>query len=115
MRNRMREGETLNYINAGVDTIMSGSAVSVGCLIGIAATDIEPGAEGALRLDGVYDLPKAVGETWEQGQALKFDPTTGEFGVSAGSVSGNACAFAPAGADDMSGMVLINLGPATVA
>lgn len=114
MNNRIREGETLNYINETDATIASGTAVHVGCLIGIAATDIEPGAEGALRLDGVYELPKTTGTAWTQGQALAFDPATGAFGAS-GSVTGNACAFAAADADAVTGMVLINLGPATSA
>lgn len=114
MNNRIREGETLNYINETDATIVSGTAVHVGCLIGVAATDIEPGAEGALRLDGVYELPKTAGEAWTLGQALSFDPATGAFGASGG-VSGNACAFAAAEAADETGLVLINLGPAASA
>lgn len=81
MKNYVQEGEYLE-ITAGA-TIASGDLVQFGSIHGVAVTDIANGAQGIIRTEGIFTLPKLTGAS--------ADATTagGPVYFSSGSVSGS--------------------------
>lgn len=67
--NYQQAGTTLDFNNTGNAIIMSGDAVAVGGITGVAHDDIPPGLWGTLHMTGVFVLPK-VDEPVGTGQAL---------------------------------------------
>jgi len=58
--NYLQQGDVLTYHNDTDNTIASGQAVLVGKRLGVALTDIMLDTTGALRMVGVFQLPKAA-------------------------------------------------------
>jgi len=52
-------GEAINYKNISGADIAAGDIVSLTTRIGVAAADIPNGAEGALHVTGVFEMPKS--------------------------------------------------------
>lgn len=77
MKNFVKRGHTLNYLNSTGSTITSGSVVIVGKLAGVCETDILDGQVGAVLIEGVFNLPKAAGFTIAQGDQIYWNATTG--------------------------------------
>ncbi len=103
MQNFISEGGTLDWTNGTGNPVLSGQAVVAGHTIGVAVTDIAPGAMGALKIGGVYTLPKVSGAVFVKGEKLIWDASAGAFDDSAatpasGDITGGAIAWA-AGAD----------------
>lgn len=70
-----QRGETLDYKNTGIATIEANTVVALTGRVGIAGTDIAPGAEGDLHVCGVFEFNKTgVGEI-SFGQPVYFDGT----------------------------------------
>lgn len=74
MKNFVRRGNKLPYVNATGNDIDSGALVIIGALAGVAETDIANGDTGTLVLEGVVALPKAAGAI-TQGAKLYYDAT----------------------------------------
>ena len=53
-----QRGETLDYKNTGSSTIEANTVVELTGRVGIAGTDIAPGAEGDLHVCGVFEFDR---------------------------------------------------------
>lgn len=75
--NFLGNGETITYANpvttAGDGAISSGDGVLIGSLFGVAIADIAEGESGAVKLDGVWTLPKVSAQAWTQGDLIYWD------------------------------------------
>lgn len=56
-----QRGETIDYKNETEDPIEAGTLVSLGYIVGVAASDIPAGEIGALHIEGVFSIPKDAG------------------------------------------------------
>lgn len=72
MKNFIQDGKTITVTLAAA--ILSGAAMLIGALVGVACTDGAIGDKVAFNLEGVYTLPKAVGAV-SQGAILYWDDT----------------------------------------
>lgn len=66
-------GETLDYKNTGATTIEANTVVELTGRVGIAGTDIAPGAEGDLHVCGVFEFEKTGTDAIAFGQPVYFD------------------------------------------
>lgn len=103
MKNFVRRGEKLAYVNTTGAKIPSGTLVIVGSLAGVAVTDIADTETGALVLNGVFQIPKAAGAV-SQGAKLYWDATNK---VATTTASGNTL-FAVAGDAASTGDATVN-------
>lgn len=81
-----------NYKNSGdvvsvpaLEDVVSGQAVSIGSLVGIAMFDALTGELCTFALKGVWEVPH-TGAAIAVGVPLSFDPATGEFSGSPAAV-----------------------------
>ena len=72
-KNKIQDGNIINY-TPGAD-VSSGDIIKMNDRFGIAMTDIAAGKTGAVAVVGVWEVPKASGETWGVGQQLYWDNT----------------------------------------
>lgn len=102
MKNFIQEGEVIT-ITAGA-TITSGSGVLVGAMVGVAVKDAVSGDSLAVRLKGVFELPKTSGDNIAVGAAVYWNNTAKEItSTSAGNTAaGYAMAAAGAGVTKIS-------------
>lgn len=110
MENYHQRGDIIDFV-AG-STIVSGQLVAVGDRVGVAVTDIANGATGAVRVDGVCEVPKASPLAITQGATLYFDATEGELTTSTdgtGSLVNAAAGYAFAAALSADTTVLVKL------
>lgn len=118
MKNFRQAGNVLS-VAAAAATVASGQVVIVGSLIGVAATPAATGQPYELNLDGVYEVPKAAGSAWTQGQTLMWDASASAFAPVATAASGDVngagtSAWAAAGSSDTLGLVRFAGNPGTV-
>ena len=73
MKNYVSAGDRLSF-TSGAD-IASGDAVQLGALFGVATGDIATGAEGTIKLTGIFDLTKAPSQSWSVGAKVYWDAT----------------------------------------
>lgn len=108
MKNFVANGARVT-ITAGA-AITSGSGVLAGSLFGVAETDIANGAQGALLLEGIFDLPKAPSQAWTVGQLIYWDGPNNRCTNVAGSLKLIGLAVAPVGggAGETIGRVRLN-------
>ncbi|UZP67723.1 DUF2190 family protein [Desulfovibrio mangrovi] len=90
-QNHVQEGKKMNWTNGGAAAVVSGQAVVVGALVGVAAGDIAVGETGVLEVAEVRFLPKAA-EAITQGAKLYWDAN----GNPVGGVAGSGCLTATA-------------------
>ena len=88
-----QRGETLDYKNTGATTIEANTVIELTGRVGIAGTDIAPGAEGDLHVCGVFEFDKTSQNEITFGQPVYFDKT----GVTEASKDGSSNAYTPAG------------------
>ncbi len=110
MRNFIQDGETIVYENAdvtGAAAISSGDLVIIGSLAGVAVVDIAVGGSGAVKINGVFKLPKTSAQAWTQGAPIYWDTSPGEATTSSGgnTLIGTAAEVADNPSDD--GYVLL--------
>lgn len=74
--NYIQKGERL-VITADAD-VASGGLVFVGALACVAQVAIAAGNSGAVSPVGVYDLPKATGVAFDQGDPVYYDSSAGK-------------------------------------
>ena len=114
--NHVQEGKKMNWTNGGAAAVVSGQAVVVGTLVGVAETGIAVGEVGVLVVAEVWSLPKAT-EAITQGAKLYWDAN----GNPVGGVAGSGCltatatdntyagvAFAPAASGDATVDIKLN-------
>jgi predicted RecA/RadA family phage recombinase len=116
--NYHQDGTTVHYTNATGSDIASGAPVVIGGQIGVAIVDIADGDSGAVRMEGVFALPKAAGSAIGQGDAVDFDLSEGKIDgditAAAGDLLGCGVAWADAATADELVMVKLNAAAATV-
>lgn len=92
-----QRGETLDYKNTGSSTIEANTVVELTGRVGIAGTDIAPGAEGDLHVCGVFEFDKTGTNEIAFGQPVYFDKTGITDAANNGETSGSKVAYTPAG------------------
>ena len=92
-----QRGETLDYKNTGSSTIEANTVVELTGRVGIAGTDIAPGAEGDLHVCGVFEFDKTETNEIAFGQPVYFDKTGITDAANNGETSGSKVAYTPAG------------------
>jgi predicted RecA/RadA family phage recombinase len=73
MKNYVQPGKTITA-TAPYDRL-SGQGAKIAGIFGVAATDILSTKTGEFDLEGVFDLAKATGAAWTEGQAIYWDDT----------------------------------------
>lgn len=119
MKNFHQSGYVLTVLAAAA-AVAAGAVVTVGSHIGVAATPAGAGEPFDLNLDGVYEVPKAAGAAWTQGQTLMWDASAGAFAAVATTATGDVTgagttAWAAAASADTVGLVRFAGMPGTVA
>lgn len=112
----VQRGEALDYTNSTEAVIPAGSVISLTTRIGVAGTNIDPGAVGSIHVVGVFSMDKTDSEEVAMGDALYFDTATGKItktGTSATPPAGYAAA--PSAAAETTVLVNIGYPPAPVA
>lgn len=66
MRNYVQPGDTLD-LTSPVGGVTSGEATLFGAIFGVAATDAAAGKKVAVKVEGVFTLPKATGAGIDEG------------------------------------------------
>ena len=107
------DGNVIDHV-AGA-AILSGDIVVTGDIVGVALTDIANTATGAVAIEGVWNVAKATGTAWVQGDSLDWDASGSEFDLdiavpAAGDVENCAVAYVDAGSADAVGIVKLTPG-----
>lgn len=109
-----QRGESLDYTNAGSAIIAANTVVELTGRIGIAGTDIAPGAKGDLHICGVFEFDKTGKAAITMGQAVYFDGTgitdAADNGQTDGKVEYTPAGFAAAAATAEDTKVLVKIG-----
>lgn len=71
----LQRGEALDFVNKTESTIPAFTILVVGDMVGIAGTDIEPGATGVIYVCGVFEMPKSTHAAISMGTKVYFDGT----------------------------------------
>ena len=69
-KNFYQDGTTMDWSNSTGKAVLSGQAVPVGAMAGVAHADIPDGGSGVLHTVGVWILPKVEADTWARGAKL---------------------------------------------
>ena len=106
----VQPGKILDYVNSG-SAIKSGDVVVIGDQIGVAIDDIAATTgEGAVRMEGVFELAKNSGEAFAVGDKLFWDADPGELtAVASGNTPAGICFKA---AEEADVLALVKLGGA---
>jgi predicted RecA/RadA family phage recombinase len=81
-QNYIESGDVLDYTVPAGETVVSGSPVIVGDLIGVALSSGTEGQVVAVMLEGVFELPKATGAI-AHGATVYWNATTGKVTTTA--------------------------------
>lgn len=74
MKNAKQKGEVIEVV-APAGGIASGSVVIKGGFVGVAVIDAAEGETCTVIREGVFELPKATGAAWTQGDSIYWDNT----------------------------------------
>ncbi|PKA32513.1 hypothetical protein CWR41_22565 [Cedecea lapagei] len=102
-KNYYEDGHTMDWHNTTGAMVLSGQAVGVGNITGVAHADIPDGSHGVLHMTGVFILPKVGGETWPRGARLYLNADgrlTAEMAEVGAIVAGTAWITSGAGEED---------------
>lgn len=119
MRNFVEEGEVKDWTNDSGGDVVSGQVVKMSHTLGIAVTDIASGAVGAVRVQGVYTVPKVTAAVFAVGEKLLWDVSAGKFDDAAatpatGDVMGAAVAWKAGANLETECQILLTPGNATL-
>ena len=117
MKNYTRDGNTVDYTNAG-SAITAGQIVVMGHTIGVAAVDIATGETGAVYIRGQFKVPKVSAAVFAVGEKLVYDVSAGAFDDSAatpatGDITGGAIAAVAGANGETTCEVILTPGNAT--
>lgn len=101
-----QRGESLDYKNATGTTIEANTVVKLAERIGIAGTDILPGAVGDLHMSGVFEFDKTSTNAIQMGTSVYFDGT----GITETSESNTPAGFAAADVAAEDEKILVKIG-----
>ena len=102
----VKNGMTMDYQNLSPsDGIPYLTPVVVDELVGIALSDIAPGAVGSLAVEGVFQLPAETTATFTVGQTLYWDSSEGKLTATQGSFKKIGYAFAAKESSGATGLV----------
>ena len=107
MKNYVQDDDIITV--AAPAAVASGDAVLVGSLFGVAQTDAANGANVALVVRGVFDLPKATGQAWTVGQKLYWSTGNANLTTTATSNTLVGVATAAAASDATSGHIRLGI------
>jgi predicted RecA/RadA family phage recombinase len=120
MNNEIQDGKRITWTNGTGAAVSAGDPVVIGNQIGVACVDIANAANGAVAMEGVFELPKVAGTAWTLGAELLYDVSGAAFDLgtatpATGDVSVCCVAWNAAAAAATVGYVKINVGVGTVA
>ncbi len=99
MDNYIQPGDVVT-LTAPVGGVTTGVPVQIGQLVGFPVATVAAGSSFECALKGVFDAPKATGQTWTEGAILYFDESEAEFTtVAAGNTQAGAAVAAAESAD----------------
>jgi len=78
MQNFVNPGKTLE-LTAPTGGVVSGTPYKIGVIVGIAGNTIAETLPFPLAVEGVFDVPKASGTAWAEGDALYWDDVAKNF------------------------------------
>ncbi|SME96467.1 DUF2190 family protein [Desulfovibrio gilichinskyi] len=104
--NYIQIGKTMTWTNSTGADVLSGSAVVVGALVGVALIDIPNGATGELATEEVWELPKTAAAI-EQGAQVYLTPGKSITATEGGNTKAGV-AFVSAVAEDATVRVKLN-------
>lgn len=96
-KNFVQDGTTIELVNAGDQTILSGAAVVVGSMVAVAITDIPAGETGDGFAEGVFLLPKQSADDIQVGVAVYLKDGTVQPVADGAVAAGMAWEHAPSG------------------
>ena len=111
MQNFVQPGQTVTLTAPAA--LASGEAFVVGAIFAVATDAAANGAEVEAARQGVFDLPKATGAAWVQGDRLYWDNTAKNVTKTATSNTFIGAALKAAASGDTIGRVLLHGGPAS--
>jgi predicted RecA/RadA family phage recombinase len=88
MKNYIEPGDTLTVAAPAV--VNSGDVVIVGKLVGVATVNAASGAPVAVKLTGVFELPKVSAEAWTVGAPINWVVANKQASIGAGTLIGYA-------------------------
>ena len=106
-KNFVQDGHILDVL-AG-SNIVSGAVVIIGTIAGIAIADIASGKTGAVRIAGVFSLPKAAGVAITQGAKVYWNAGAGNVTTTASGNTLFGVAAVAAASGDANVSVLLNV------
>lgn len=117
--NFREEGEVKDWTNDSGAAVVSGQVVKMANTLGIAIVDIATSAVGAVRVCGVWTVPKVTTTVWTVGAKLLWDVSAAKFDVgtatpAAGDVLGAAVAWKAGANGETTGEVLLTPGNTVV-
>lgn len=101
-----QRGESLDYANEGTEKIEANTVVALTGRIGIAGTDINPGAKGDLHICGVFEFDKTGTNEITMGQSVFYDGK----GITDAESGNTPAGFAAAAAGASDTKVLVKIG-----
>lgn len=113
--NFLNQGDTIDIVAAA--NLTSGTPIAVGALAGVPLSTVLSGQPCAVRVEGVFQVPKVAGTAFTVGQRVNFRPSAGAFTVAtaaAGDLLGAAVAVAAAASGDTTCQVRLSPGSATI-
>lgn len=114
-RNFIQPGETIDIVATAAVT--SGTPIAVGSLAGIPLSSGAIGATVAVRVAGVFEVPKNNTVAFTVGQRVNFRPGTGQFTTqapAAGDLIGAGVVVAAALTAATTALVRLSPGVATI-
>ena len=110
MRNYVQPGNVIEVASAAV-AVAPGKVVAIGAILAIANGSAAVGEPYNATRGGVFEVPKAGGAAFAQGQPLYWDVSAAAFAGSgapaAGDITGAAVAWEAAAAGATSALVLL--------
>ncbi len=95
-KNFVQDGTTIELVNAGDQTILSGAAVVVGSMVAVAITDIPAGEAGDGFAEGVFLLPKQSADDIQSGAVVYLKDGVVQLAADGAVAAGVARENAPA-------------------
>jgi predicted RecA/RadA family phage recombinase len=109
MKNYRQPGEILTF-TAPSGGVVSGGFYVIGTLVACACIDADEGDPFTGKITGVFEVTKAPSQAWTEGAAIYYDAGNTRFTTTAGgnTAAGNAVAAVGGGADETTGLILLN-------